>query len=267
MTLKLDVSCCPGQWEVTVRRNAGPRCPSTSPPGPWRLIGQWEKRGAPMAPPVLLDVWHPPWCSYGCRGRCYGCRGPRELNKWAVGQVAGKRSTVRCRPPHLRHHPCPPPHLAPRRGASAQGKAGDSSTGCCQRRVLSTDVLSTQSSERGSSRDFLPDTRFTGEWGLRVCVWMSSQLCLRLSAHSLKYCLPTFLAYDLQCSLLIYGCTSKTWVDEQKAYSNRKAKDLSSRRHLVLSLQWVSPTTRSKTHHPVFFFFFFLLCFATSSKT
>lgn len=170
MTLKLDVSCCPGQWEVTVRRNAGPRCPSTSPPGPWRLIGQWEKRGAPMAPPVLLDVWHPPWCSYGCRGRCYGCRGPRELNKWAVGQVAGKRSTVRCRPPHLRHHPCPPPHLAPRRGASAQGKAGDSSTGCCQRRVLSTDVLSTQSSERGSSRDFLPDTRFTGEWSLRVCV-------------------------------------------------------------------------------------------------
>lgn len=200
MTLKLDVSCCPGQWEVTVRRNAGPRCPSTSPPGPWRLIGQWEKRGAPMAPPALLDGWHPPWCSYGCRGRCYGCRGPPELNKWAAGQAAGKRSTVRCRPPHLRHRPRPRPHLAPRRGASAQGKAGDSWTGCCQRRVLSTDVLSTQSSERGSSRDFLPDTRFTGEWGLHVCVCVCEcplsyvSGCLPIL---FKCCLPAYLAYDL----------------------------------------------------------------------
>lgn len=77
------------------------------------------------------------------------------------------------RPPHLRHLP-PPPHplLAPHHGVLAQGRVEGSWTGCCQRRAPSTGVLSTPSSERGSSRDFLPDTRFTGErdlqWGFLV---------------------------------------------------------------------------------------------------
>ena len=41
------------------------------------------------------------------------------------------------------------------------------------------------------------------------------------------------------------------WADEQKAYSEGKGKDLSSRRLLVLSIQWVS-STRSKTLDLVF---------------
>lgn len=41
------------------------------------------------------------------------------------------------------------------------------------------------------------------------------------------------------------------WADEQKAYSKGKGKDLSSRRLLVLSIQWVS-STRSKTLDTVF---------------
>lgn len=42
LELKPNVLCLyfSGQWEVTVRRNAGPRCPSTSPQGPWQLLGQ-----------------------------------------------------------------------------------------------------------------------------------------------------------------------------------------------------------------------------------
>lgn len=129
-----------------------------------------------MAPPALLDGRHRPSCSCGCLGCCYGCRGPPKLSKWAVGDMVGKRSTVPCRP-HHRHH-LPPPslrsHPAPQHWALTQGRMEDSWTGCCQRRGLSTDVRSTPSSERGSSRDFLPDTRFTGERGLHpflcVCV-------------------------------------------------------------------------------------------------
>lgn len=160
-----------GQREVTVRRNAGPRCPSTSPLGPWRLLGQWEERGAPMAPPALLDGWRHPWCSYGCRGCYYGCRGLPKLNRWAVGDMAERCCMDPFRPHHLRHLP-PPPHplLAPHHGVLAQGRAEGSWTGCCQRRALSTGVQSTPSSERGSSRDFLPDTRFTGERDLHWLV-------------------------------------------------------------------------------------------------
>lgn len=160
-----------GQREVTVRRNAGPRCPSTSPLGPWRLLGQWEERSAPMAPPALLDGWRHPWCSYGCRGCYYGCRGLPKLNRWAAGDMAERCRMDPFRPPHLRHLP-PPPHplLAPHHGVLAQGRAEGSWTGCCQRRALSTGVLSTPSSERGSSRDFLPDTRFTGERDLHWLV-------------------------------------------------------------------------------------------------
>lgn len=167
----VSVFASSGQWEVTVRRNAGPRCPSTSPPGPWQLLGQWKERDAPMAPPVLLDGRHPTWCSYGCRGCYYGSRGRPELSKWPAGGMPGRCSTVPWRPP-LCPHPPPRPHPRPprprpppahRRGASARGRAEDSWTGCCLRRDLSTDVQSTPSSERGSSRDFLPDTRFTGE--------------------------------------------------------------------------------------------------------
>lgn len=167
-----------GQWEATVRRNAGPRCPSTSSPGPWRLLGQWKERGAPMAPLALLDGRPPPSCSCGCLWCCYGCRGPPELSKWAVGDTVGRHSTVPCRPhhPHLLLHHLPPPSPrsppAPRRWASTRGRTEGSWTGCCRRRDLSTDVQSTQSLERDSSRDFLPDTRFTGERGLHlfVCV-------------------------------------------------------------------------------------------------
>lgn len=114
-----------------------------------------------MALPALLDGRRPHWCFYGCRGCCYGCRGLPELNKRAVGRFF----TVLFRPPrpHL-------PHPALQHGASTQGTVGGSWTGCCRRRDLSTDVPSTQSSERGSSRDFLPDTRFTGETGQCVCV-------------------------------------------------------------------------------------------------
>lgn len=128
-----------------------------------------------MAPPALLDGRRPPSCSYGCRGCCYGCRGPPELNKWEAGYTAGRCSTVPCRPLRPRHLPRPlllllRPRPALRRGASTRGRAEGSWTGCCQRRVLSTNVRSTQSSERGSSRDFLPDTRFTGERGQHLCV-------------------------------------------------------------------------------------------------
>ncbi len=174
----VSVFCYSGRWEVTVRRNAGPRCPSTSPPGPWRLIGQWEERGAPMAPPALLNGRRPPWCSYGCRGCCYGLCGPPRLNKWALGDTVGRRFMVPCLPLYPRHHRHPPPRPSPalRHGASARGRVGDSWTGCCRRRDLSTDVLSTQSSERGSSRDFLPDTRYTGEKSHHlcacVCMWV-----------------------------------------------------------------------------------------------
>lgn len=156
---QIFLSAVSGQREVTVRRNAGPRCPSTSPPGPWQLLGQWKKRGSPMAPPALLDGRHPPSCSCGCRGRCYGCRGRAELSKWAAGGTVRRCSMVPCHPPRPHHLPRPP-RFPP---ASARGRTEDSWTGCCRRKDLSTDVRSTQSSERGSSRDFQPDTRFTGE--------------------------------------------------------------------------------------------------------
>lgn len=67
----------------------------------------------------------------------------------------------------------PPPRLPRRRPALhslTQGRAAGSWTGCCQRRDPSTDALSTPSSERGSSRDFLPDTRSTGGKWLHLCV-------------------------------------------------------------------------------------------------
>lgn len=115
--------CFSGQWEVTVRRNAGPRCPSTSPPGPWRLIGQWEESGAPTAPPALLDGRRPPWWSYGCRWCCCGCRCPPELNKWAVGDTVGRRSMVPCRPLCPRPRPPPPPRRRPALRSSARGRA------------------------------------------------------------------------------------------------------------------------------------------------
>lgn len=148
-----------GPREVTVRRNACPRCPSTSPQGPWRLLGQWENTGVPMALPSLLDGRHPPWCSCGCIGCCYGCHGPLKLNKQAAVDRAGRRSKVLF-PPHL-----PPPHPlpAPLRGGSTPDRVVGSWTGCCRKRDPSTDVQSTLSSERGSSRAFPPDTRFTGE--------------------------------------------------------------------------------------------------------
>lgn len=171
--------CFSGPWEVTVRRNAGPRCPSTSPPGPWRLIGQWEERGAPTAPPALLDGRRPTWWSYGCRGCCCGCRGPPKLNKWAVGDTVGRRSTV---PSHPRRRRRPPPHRCPALRSSARGRAGGSWTGCCQRRDLSTDVPSTRSSERGSSRAFLPDTRFIGEIGVDLC--LSVCVCVEKKAET-----------------------------------------------------------------------------------
>ena len=122
-----------------------------------------------MAPPALLDGQHPHWCSYGCLGCWYGCHCPPTLNKWVPGETAGRRFTVPCRPPclrHLHHPPHPPP--APRHGDSTRGRAEGSWTGCSQRRDLSTDVRNTLSSERGSSRDFLPDTRFTGESGAHL---------------------------------------------------------------------------------------------------
>lgn len=64
------------------------------------------------------------------------------------------------------------PRRRPAHRSSARGKAAGSWTGCCQRRDPSTDALSTLSSERGSSRDFLPDTRSTGEKGLHLFVFL-----------------------------------------------------------------------------------------------
>lgn len=169
--------CFSGQWEVTVRRNARPRCPSTSPPGPWQLIGQWEMRGAPVAPLFLLGGQHPPWWFYGCHGCCCGCHGLPQLNKWAV---MGKCYMVLCLPHHP--HRCPPLlPLPPCRQLAhrySTGERADSSlTGCSQKKDLSTDVLSTQSSGRGFSRDFLPDTRFTGERFVCGCVSVCVCVC------------------------------------------------------------------------------------------
>lgn len=157
----MTVFCSLGQWEVTVWRNAGPQCPSTSPPGPWRLIGQWEKRGAPKAPPVLLDGQFPPWWFYGCRGCCCVCHGPHWQNKWAV---MGNLSTA---PFRLCHHHHPPLPLLPCwqqvLHSSTQGRADSSWTGCCQRRDRSTDVRSIPSSGNASSMGSQPDTRSTGQ--------------------------------------------------------------------------------------------------------
>lgn len=128
-----------------------------------------------MAPPALLDGRHPPWCSYGCLVCCCGFHGPLELNNWAVGHTVERRFTVPCHLPHPHHrphprlpHPCP----APRHGASTRGRVAGNWTGCCQRKDPFTDVLSTQSSERGFSRGFQQDTRFTGETKTYVCGFM-----------------------------------------------------------------------------------------------
>lgn len=129
-----------------------------------------------MAPPVLLDGRWPPWWSYGCRGCCCGCHGPPEVNKLVVGGTSGRHFMAPCHP--LRPHPRPPPHCRIARHSSPQGRVRGSWTGCCQRRDLSTDVQSIQSSEKGSSWDFRPDTRFTGEISLCVCVCVEKKLCV-----------------------------------------------------------------------------------------
>ena len=154
---------------MTVWRNAGPRCPSTSPPGPWRLIGQSEERGVPMAPPALLDGQSPPWWFYGCHGCCCGCRGLPQQNKWVVMANLCMVPSLLCHP----HPPLPPPpcwwqvlH------SSTRGRADSSWTGCCRRRDPSTDVQSTPSSVSAFSRASQPDTRSTGLCVcVCVCVW------------------------------------------------------------------------------------------------
>lgn len=78
--------------------------------------------------------------------------------------------------PHHPHHPPPPPlrpPQAPQHGALIQGRVGGSWTGCCQKKDLFTDVQSTQSSEKGSSRGFLQDTKFTGEWDVQMCLFVT----------------------------------------------------------------------------------------------
>lgn len=126
-----------------------------------------------MALSALLDGRHPPWCSYGCLLCWFGCHGLLELNNWAVGHTVERRFTVPCHPPRPRHrhHPrLPHPHPAPRHGASTRGRVAGSWTGCCQRKDPFTDVRSTRSSERGFSRGFQQDTRFTGE--INMCLWV-----------------------------------------------------------------------------------------------
>lgn len=87
----------------------------------------------------------------------------------AVGGTPGRPFMAPCHP--LRPHPRPPPpHCRTAHRSSLQGRVRGSWTGCCQRRDRSTNVQSTQSSEKGSSWDFLPDTRFTGEIGPCLCV-------------------------------------------------------------------------------------------------
>lgn len=168
---------------MTVWRNAGPRCPSTSPPGPWRLNGQWEERGAPTAPPVLVDGQFPPWWFYGCRGCCCVWRGLPRQNRWAVMGNLSTAPFLLCRP-HLR--PLPPlPCWRQVLRSSMRGRADSSWTGCCQRRDLSTDVPSTPSSGRDSSMGSQPDTRSTGQ-----CVWVwlpCFKTCLLLTCDAQKY--------------------------------------------------------------------------------
>lgn len=179
-----------GLQEVTVRRNAGPRCPSTSSPGPWQLHCQWQKRGASMASPALLDGRHPPWCSYGCLWCCYGCRGLPKLNNWPAGDRVERRFMVPCRPQHRRRHRHPPPpprpRPAPQLGASTHGRVGGSWTGCCQRKDLFTNARSTRSSERGSSKGFLQDTRFTGERGCSY-VWQNALTIWKIKRWSREW--------------------------------------------------------------------------------